>query len=107
MRLQNRDGNSVDPVPFLVVAGMGGMIVFSAGPIYLMTLFGVDVVVALAGSAAIYLPLVVGAYHRLVRAARPDLHDDLPASWQFRRLWYAAIALGLLLALLSLPFVEW
>ncbi|WP_348613460.1 hypothetical protein [Halobaculum rarum] len=107
MRLRNREGDPVDPVPFLVVAGMGFMIVFSAGPIYLMALFGVDVATALAGSAAAFLPVAIVAYHQLVRSARPDLRGELPASWRFRRLWYAAIAFGLLLVLLTLPLVDW
>ncbi|UIP00055.1 hypothetical protein Hbl1158_01400 [Halobaculum sp. CBA1158] len=107
MRPRNREGDSVDPVPFLVVAGIAFMVVFSAGPIYLMTLFGVDVPVALAGSAAVFGPLAAVAYHRLVWSVRPDLRDELPASWRFRRLLYAALALVLVLLLLSLPFVDW
>ena len=107
MRIRNREGDPVDPVPFLVVAGMAFMIVFSAGPIYLMALFGVDLSLALTGSATAFVPTVALAYHRLVRSARPDLREELPASWRFRRLWYAAIAFGLLLVLLTLPLVDW
>ncbi|MFC6786872.1 hypothetical protein ACFQFH_13590 [Halobaculum halobium] len=107
MRLRNREGDPVDPVPFLVVAGMAFMIVFSAGPIYLMALFGVDLSLALGGSAAAFVPTAALAYHRLVRSVRPDLREELPASWRFRRLWYAAVAFGLLLVLLTLPLVDW
>ncbi|MXR42871.1 hypothetical protein GRX01_16175 [Halobaculum sp. WSA2] len=107
MRPRNREGDPVDPVPFLVIAGMGFMILLSAGPIYLMALFGVDVTTALAGSAAAFVPVALVAYHRLVRSARPALREELPTSWRFRRLWYAAIAFGLLLVLLSLPLIDW
>lgn len=107
MRLRNREGDPVDPVPFLVVTGMGFMIVLSLGPIYLMALFGVDLSLALAGSTAAFVATAVAAYHRLVRSVRPDLRGELPASWRFRRLWYAAIAFGLLLVLLTLPLVDW
>ncbi|SHH10675.1 hypothetical protein [Halobaculum gomorrense] len=107
MRLRNRKGDPIDPVPFLVVAGMAFMILFSAGPIYLMALFGVDVPVALAGSAAAFVPTAALAYHRLVRSAQPDLRGELPASLRFRRLWYAGVAFGLLLVALTLPLVDW
>lgn len=107
MRLRNREGDSVDAVPFLVVAGMAFMIVLSFGPIYLMALFGVDLSLAIAGSTAAFVPTVAFAYHRLVRSARPDLREDIPASWRFRRLLYAAVAFGLLLVLLTLPLVDW
>ncbi|QZP36552.1 hypothetical protein [Halobaculum magnesiiphilum] len=107
MRLRNREGDAVDAVPFLVVAGMAFMIALSFGPIYLMALFGVDLPLALTGSVAAFVATAVAAYHRLVRSARPDLRENLPASWRFRRLLYAAVAFGLLLVLLTLPLVDW
>ncbi|MFC7069948.1 hypothetical protein [Halobaculum lipolyticum] len=106
MRLRNRAGDPVDPVPFIVVAGTAFMVVYSIGPIYLMSLFGVGVATALAGSTVVFLPIVAASYHRFVRADRPDLRAETPVEWRFRRLVYAGVALGLLLALLSLPFVE-
>ncbi|MFC7097328.1 hypothetical protein [Halobaculum marinum] len=107
MPLRNREGDPVDPVPFLVVAGVAFMIVYSVGPIYLMALLGVDLATALAGSTAVYLLAAGVAYHRFVRTDRPDLRAETPAAWRFRRLVYAAVAFGLLLVLLSLPFVDW
>ena len=34
MRLRNRDGSPVDPVPFLVLAAMAFAVAYSFGPIY-------------------------------------------------------------------------
>ncbi|MFC7135877.1 hypothetical protein [Halobaculum litoreum] len=107
MRLRNRRGDPVDPVPFLVVAGTAFMIVYSVGPVYLITLFGVDVATAVAGSTPVFLLATAAAYWRLVRTVRPDLRAETPAEWRFRRLWYAAVGFGLLLVALTLPFLEW
>ena len=51
MRLRNRDGSPVDPVPFLVLAAMAFAVAYSFGPIYFDAL-GVSLVPALALSTA-------------------------------------------------------
>lgn len=107
MTLRNREGDPVDPVPFLVVVGFAFLIVYSAGPLYLMELFGVDVPTALAGSTVVFLVTTAAAYVRFVRQDRADLRGETPVDWRYRRLWYGGIAFALLLVLLMLPFAEW
>ncbi|QZY00745.1 hypothetical protein [Halobaculum rubrum] len=106
MPLRNRAGDPVDPVPFLVVASLAFLLVFSTGPIYLQALFGVGLATALAGSTGVFLVVTAAAYHRFVRTDRPELRGEVPVEGRYRRLWYGAVALALLLALLSLPFME-
>ena len=106
MPLRNRAGDPVDPVPFLVVVGFAFLLVFSTGPIYIRALLDVDIATAIAGSAGVFLAATAAAYYRYVRTARPELREEVPVAGRYRRLWYGAAALMLLLALLSLPFME-
>lgn len=107
MRLTNGRGDPVDPVPFLVVASVAFLLVYSTGPLYLNALLGVPFPVGLAGSTVVFVAATVAAYRRFVRDARPDLRGEVPAAGRYRRLWYGALALALLLVLLTLPLLEW
>jgi hypothetical protein len=94
-RPRNRDGRPVDPVPFVVVAGLGGMLALSVGPLYGLA-YGLSLRVALAVAA--------GAYHQLVRGARPAGAPG-PTAADADWLLYVAVAFGVVLAGLSVPLL--
>lgn len=104
MQLPNRDGATVDSVPFLVTSVMAFLVAFSFGPLYGSAL-GFSIPVAVAGSAVGFLLATAAAYYRLVWEARPDLEEEIPAAQRLTRLFYVAIALALFLVLLALPLV--
>jgi hypothetical protein len=104
VRLTNRHGTPVDPVPFLVVAALAFLVSFSYGPIYCMAL-GLSLPFALAVSTLVFCLAAGASYHRLVWTARPELRGEIPAEKRFRRLVYAALVGGALLALLALPLL--
>lgn len=104
MRLTNAWGQPVDPVPFLVVAALAFLVSFSYGPIYCMEL-GFSLPVALSLSAGVFSVTAAVAYHRLVRRARPDLRGEVPAEYRLRAIIYAALVIGALLGLLSIPLL--
>lgn len=104
MRLRNRRGESVDAVPFLVVAGMALMLCISFGPLYLAAL-GFSWPVAVCLSAAAFVALAAGAYYRMVWTGTPLRAAEIPPGLRLRRMLYAGIALALLLCLLSLPLL--
>jgi hypothetical protein len=102
-RPRNRDGRPVDPVPFVVVAGLGGMLALSVGPLYGLA-YGLSLRVALAVSAAVALAVAAGAYHQLVRGARPAGAPG-PTAADADWLLYVAVAFGVVLAGLSVPLL--
>ncbi|MFB6165501.1 MAG: hypothetical protein ABEJ31_10120 [Haloarculaceae archaeon] len=102
MRLRNRRGTPVDPVPFFVVSGLGFALAFTYGPGYLLAL-GASLGVALAGAAAAFAATVAVAYRRYVWTATPDV--TVPAAVRFQRLCYGALLAGAALVLLALPLV--
>lgn len=104
MRLHNRRGIEIDPVPFLVVAATGFAVCYSFGPVYLLT-FGVTVPTALALSTAVYCLVLGGAYYRLVWTYRPEHRVEVPVGVRFRRIVLATVAGVGLLALLALPLL--
>lgn len=104
MALRNREGTPVDPVPFLVVAALCFLMSFSFGPVYGLTL-GLSLSQALVGSGVVFVATSSGAYHRLVWTARPDLRGEVPPEYRLQRLFYAIIALALVLLLIFLPLV--
>ena len=59
MRVRNRDGAPVDPVPFLVSAGMAVMLLFSTGPLYGLA-YGLSVRTSLVLSTAFAATVVWG-----------------------------------------------
>ena len=103
-RLRNRDGDPVEPWPFVVVAGTGALPVLSVGPLYL-TALGLSLGPAVGVSVAASVAVVAGAYHRFVLTYRPDVEASLPAAVRFRRLLWATLVLVALFVLLTLPFL--
>ena len=104
MKLTNRHGTPVDPVPFLVVSSLSFLVSFSYGPIYLLAL-GCSFPVAVALSGILFALATGAAYHRMVLTTRPELRGEIPPEDRLRRLMYAAAVVVALLALLSLPFL--
>lgn len=99
MRVRNRDGTPIDPVPFLVVALLAITIAVSWGPVYLLEL-GVDLPVAVGISVALAGAAVVVAYHRFVWTSNPTVREEIPAHVRFRKLVYAIVAGGVVLLVL-------
>jgi Flp pilus assembly protein TadB len=104
MKLTNRHGTPVDPVPFLVVSSLAFLVSFSYGPIYLLAL-GLALPVAVAVSALLFALATGAAYHQMVLTTRPELRGEIPPEQRLRRLVYAAAVVLAVLALLSLPFL--
>ncbi|WP_338740575.1 hypothetical protein [Haloplanus salilacus] len=99
-RPTNRDGHPVDPVPFVVVAGLGAMLTLSAGPLYGLA-YGLSLRTGVAAAAAVTASLIVGAYYQFVWRAAPDAVDG--AGTDATRLYYMGLALGAVILALSLP----
>lgn len=104
MRLQNKHGTPVDPVPFVVVVLLAVLVCYSYGPIYLME-FGLGLGDALLACGAVVAGTVGVAHHRLVWTARPDLRSEIPPGLRLRRFFYAMLVGIGLIALLALPLV--
>lgn len=106
MRLRNRSGRPIDPVPFLVVFLLTALFVFAFGPMYGLTL-GYSLGSSLVVCA--FLVAVVGAvtFHRMVWTVSPELHREVPAAARIERLYYGMIGLTLLVIALAFPFLPW
>lgn len=102
MNVRNKHGEAVDPVPFLVVAGVAFLVLYSFLPLYLMA-FGVSVAGGLAAATAVWVWVALGAFHRFVWAYAPARREHVPAGWRFRRLVWGILAGVALLVLLALP----
>lgn len=103
MEVRNRDGEPVDPVPFLVSAGLTGMLLLSCGPLYGLA-YGYSVKSSLCVAGALSAAIVSFAYHRLVWTATPRW-VDIPAQFRFERLLYVGLVFALALLGLSLPLM--
>ena len=103
VRVRNREGRAVDPVPCLVCTAMAALVSYSFVPPYCLA-FGLSVEVGLAVATLVFV--VVGAlvYYRLVWTARPDLRREVPAGLRLRTLFYVALVVVALFVLASLPF---
>ncbi len=71
--LRNRHGLSVDPVPFLVVSGLGVLVWYSSFPPSLVAL-GVTLTNALVLSTVGAVVSVMGTYYYLVWTVTPGGH---------------------------------
>lgn len=101
MRLRNRDGDPIDPVPYLVVAGIGFGVVFVFFPGYGLAV-GLDASLSLALAGIVFVGVAGYAYYEMVWTNRPDVRREVPVELRVRRLFYAAIIAGLVLTVLSL-----
>ncbi|WP_158058580.1 hypothetical protein [Halorussus halophilus] len=104
MRLRNRSGTPVDPVPFLVVEALVFLLCYSCGPIYLLT-FGVELPGALAVTTVVFLGATAGAYHTFVWTVKPELKGEVPATLRLRKIILAVLVVGGIVTLLSLPLL--
>ncbi|MFB6205195.1 MAG: hypothetical protein ABEJ05_01515 [Haloglomus sp.] len=102
MKLPNRDGVGVDPVPFVVVAGFLFLFAYSYLPLCLVG-YGLSVPEAVLASTTAWAPASLFAYHRLVWTYRPERREHVPPDLRLLRLGYATLAGVALLALLALP----
>lgn len=101
MRLSNREGTPIDPVPFLVVGLLAVTIAIAWGPVYLLEL-GVDLDVAVAVSVGIAAVAVAAAYYRLVWTANPTVREEVPPEVRFKKFIYAIVIGVILLFVLQL-----
>jgi hypothetical protein len=101
MEVRNRDGEPVDAVPFLVSTGILGMLTLSVGPLYGLA-YGVPVAYAVAASFGATAVVCAVAFHRLVWIAPPSW-VTIPPEVRFQRLFYLAVAFGLVLLGLTIP----
>lgn len=104
MDLSNSDGDSVDPVPFLVVALLGFTICLAWGPVYLLE-FDIDLPIAVAVSLALASVAVVASFYRLVWTTNPTARQEVPAAVRFKKLFYA-ILIGVIVVLVLLGIQE-
>jgi hypothetical protein len=104
VRLRNREGVAVDPVPFVVVAATAALVSFTVGPTYCLAL-GVDGPTVVGAPAAVWVGAVALAYRRFVHAATPGLRGEIPPERRLRRLVYAGLVGVALLCALALPFL--
>lgn len=90
MRLRNRDGTPIDPVPFIVVSLLAALILVSWGPLYLVE-HGLGLRTAIAVSVGLALVTVGIAYHRYVWTMNPTVREEVPAVTRYRRLVYGVV----------------
>jgi len=103
MRIRNRNGTPIDPVPFFVVVGLAFMILLSFGPLYGLAL-GLPLDIAIAASTVLFIVTAIGAYYRQVWTARPEV-ADVPVSVRGERLFYLILVLMALVLALAVPFL--
>ena len=104
MRLPNREGVAVDPVPFVVITGMAWLLVLSFGPLYGQAL-GAPLSTAIAVSVVLSAVAAVIAYYRQVWTARPALEYGLPAGVRAERLFHLMAILAVVFVGLMIPLV--
>ncbi|WP_338730138.1 hypothetical protein [Haladaptatus sp. DJG-WS-42] len=104
MALRTRRNQPIDPVPFLVVLCTAFLLIFSAGPVYALSL-GASVYAAVGASILVFLGCGAVIYYQMVWVARPELAGEVPAQVVLERHFYGVIAVLLVMVLLSLPFL--
>ncbi|WP_280586397.1 hypothetical protein [Halorubrum sp. Boch-26] len=104
VRVRNRHGDRVDPVPFLVVVGLAFAFALSFGPLYGLA-YGLALPASVAVSTLAFAVAAAVAYHRLVRCAPPLDAGPLPPGPRLARLLYAGAAFGVLLVALTVPLL--
>ncbi len=104
MRLPNREGVAVDPVPFVVITGMASLLVLSVGPLYGQAL-GLRLSTAIAVSVGLSVAAAAVAYYRQVWTARPATEYGLPASLRGEWLFYLMPILAVVFVGLAIPLL--
>ncbi|MDZ5810666.1 hypothetical protein U4E84_04810 [Halorubrum sp. AD140] len=104
VHVHNRHGSRVDPVPFLVTAGLAFAFALSFGPIYGLS-YGLTLATSLAVSSTAFAVATAIAYQQLVRCAPPLDAGPLPPGPRVERLLYAGMGLGVLIVALTLPLL--
>lgn len=99
---QNRDGESVEIVPFLVVAASAFLVTYSFGPVYVLEL-GLGPSAAFVFPTGVFVAFTAVAFHRFVWTADPVAIAEVPASTRFVRMLYGVGATALVLVALTLP----
>lgn len=102
MRVPNRSGVAVDPIPFVVVSGTATLLLLSFGPLYGQAL-GVPLSVAVGGSLALCAVSAVVAYYRQIWTASAVI--ETPAGLRAERLFYLMAILGVVAIGLAIPLL--
>lgn len=102
MSLSNRHGTPVDPVPFIVVAGLSSMLLLSFGPLYGQA-YGLPLWAALTVSVACSLLATALAFYWQVWDARPVA--EAPIEPRVQRLFYGALAFAVVVVGLTVPLL--
>jgi hypothetical protein len=105
MKIRNRDGTPIDPVPFIVVSLLAAMVLIAWGPLYLMA-HGFEQPLAVSVSVALTLLCISIAFYRFVWTRNPTVREEVPAATRYLRLVYGiAIGVILLLGLTALLYI--
>lgn len=99
--LRNREGETVDPVPFAVVTGLSFLGCYSFFPVYWLS-FGFSTTAAVGATTVVFLALAGGAYYRLVWNARPDLRSEVSPGLRLEYIFYGALVVTGVFLLLTL-----
>jgi hypothetical protein len=102
MRLTNRHGTPVDPVPFVVVSGLACMLSLSFGPLYGQA-FGFSVLSSFLVSVAASIGVTVASFYWQVWDTYPL--EETPVEIRFERLFYGALAFGVIVVGLTVPIL--
>lgn len=104
MKVVNRHGTPVDPVPFLVAATTAFLASYVYLPAYFLSL-GASLPVALVGATLVFVVTAIGAFYRCCWTARPELRGEVPAEMRMHRLVYGILLGFCVIVLLALPFL--
>ncbi|WP_436926844.1 hypothetical protein [Halosimplex amylolyticum] len=104
MKLRNREGAAVDPVPWFVVTAAAFAVAYSFGPGYFAAL-GLPIRDGLVVSTGLFLAATAGTYYRFVWAVSPEHRTEVPVGDRFERLVLATLGCIGVVALLALPLL--
>lgn len=102
MRLPNRSGVAVDPIPFVVITGTATLLLLSFGPLYGHAL-GLPLSVAIGGSLALCAVAAAVAYYRQIWTASAVV--GTPVGPRAERLFYLMVILAVVAVGLVVPLV--
>lgn len=102
MRLRNREGTEIDPIPFLVTGSVAFLLLFAFAPGCLLSL-GMAIENALGLTSVAFSATLVAAYHQLVYDVNPTRMEEIPGPVRFRRLVYVVLIATAVMVLLLIP----